>query len=488
MIAQDANLELFVPLVFNSTSIEFERHLTVVAKAPMEGSCLRVLGQVVISGDFFIKDCQNQLTDSTKEWADGAASLFPDFKDGMKSHVEDVPWDFEEEASLLEATDGRTHGGGIYALNIIQKNGKITIENCSSKSIGGAIYVEDSFIQEGGDMMIKHCRADKRGGAIFSRNNFRQDGGHLTIQNCTAVSSDGGAIYVEDSFIQEGGDMMIKHCRADKRGGAIFSRNNFRQDGGHLTIQNCTVVSVAVSSDGGAIYVEESFTQEGGEMMIKHCHAGNSGGGIVALKNFTQNNGVLQVEDCSARSDGGALYAKKSFRQTGGSISLSNCRAKYGGGLEAADFEQIGGAMRIQSCEAAWLGGGLRIWEKIFRQDGELHVRACRARRGGALYLSSDKVEQGESATALVDARQFKREVSFTNKWATHNLPHTTTHSCPASITSKKIKQKVVDILASRFFKFAAATPTDCWTFTNTHPFETFVGFWCGILVFWGCL
>ena len=309
VIAQDANLELFVPLGFNSTSIEFQGHLTVVAKAPMAGSCLAVWGQVVISGDFLLKDCQNQL-------------------------IDDIWY---------------AHGGGINALSIIQKSGKITIENCSSKNNGGAIYVEDSFIQEGGDMMIKHCRAGKSGGAIYSKNNFRQDGGHLTIQNCTAVSDDGGAIYVKDSF-----------------------------------------------------------TQEGGEMMLKHCHAGDSGGGVYAL-NFTQNNGVLQVEDCSAGLKGGALRAWRSFRQIGGNVSLSNCRAANGGGLSAENFEQLGGAMRIQSCEAQGVGGGLKIWGN-FRQDGELHVRACSAHKAGALHLLSEKVEQGESAIALVEARQLEEK------------------------------------------------------------------------------
>jgi len=251
VIAEDAKLELFAPLIFNSTSLEFQGNLAVVAKEPMEGSCLRVLGQVVISGDFFVKDCQNQITD----------------------------------------TDEYAYGGGIHVLNMIQKSGRISIENCSSKSNGGAIYVRNSFIQEGG------------------------------------------------------------------------------------------------------------------EMMIKHCHAGYRGGGVFALKNFTQNNGALQVEDCSAGWHGGALYAEESFRQTAGSISLSNCRAGIdGGGLLAGDFEQLGGAMRIESCKAKRAGGGLRTaWGKIFRQDGELHVRACGARNGGALYLFSEKVEQGESAIAVVE-------------------------------------------------------------------------------------
>ena len=310
VIAQDANLELFVPLGFNSTSIEFQGHLTVVAKAPMAGSCLTVWGQVVISGDFLLKDCQNQL-------------------------IDDIWY---------------AHGGGINALSIIQKSSKITIENCSSKNNGGAIYVEDSFIQEGGDMMIKHCRAGKSGGAIYSKNNFRQDGGHLTIQNCTAVSDDGGAIYVKDS-----------------------------------------------------------------------------GGGVYAL-NFTQNNGVLQVEDCSAGGSGGALSANR-FRQTAGNVSLTNCRADHGGGggLWAGDFGQLGGAMRIQSCKAEDAGGGLEISGKNFRQDGELHVRTCSAREGGALHLFTDKVEQGKSATALVEARQLE-EKCLSPKSGPHTTCHTRTH------------------------------------------------------------
>ena len=270
VIAQDANLELFAPLVFNSTSLEFEGHLTMVAKAPMAGSCLRVLGQVVISGDFFVKDCQNQ----------------------------------------LPAKHMYAHGGGIHVLNMMQRSGKISIENCSSKNNGGAIYVEDSF------------------------------------------------------------------------------------------------------------------TQEGGEMMIKHCQAGGYGGGVYAKKNFTQNNGVLQVEDCSAQFDAGALYAKKSFRQTGGKVTLSNCKAFHGGGLQAAgDFEQLGGAMSIQSCKAEGLGGGLLAWGKIFRQDGELHVLTCSARYGGGLYLRSRaKIQQGESATASVEARQLK-EKCFSQ---ISGAPHTT--------------------------------------------------------------
>ena len=265
VIAEDAELELFAPLIFESTSLEFDGHLTVVAKAPMAGSCLTVWGQVVISGDFFMKDCH--------------------------------------------------YGGGITALNMIQKRGKISIENCSSKSRGGAIYVKDSF------------------------------------------------------------------------------------------------------------------TQEGGEMMLKHCEAGGDGGGLFAKKNFTQNNGVLQVEECSA-GFGGALRAERSFRQTGGNISLSNCRAREdGGGLLARDFEQLAGAMRIQSCKAGDLGGGLRIIREIFRQDGELHVRTCSARDGGALHLhSSAKIQQGESATASVEARQLKEKClsQIGGATHTHNLPHKT--------------------------------------------------------------
>ena len=268
VIAEDAELELFAPLIFESTSLEFDGHLTVVAKAPMAGSCLTVWGQVVISGDFFMKDCH--------------------------------------------------YGGGITALNMIQKRGKISIENCSSKSRGGAIYVEDSF------------------------------------------------------------------------------------------------------------------NQEGGEMMIQHCHAGDYGGGVCAWKNITQNNGALRVEDCSARLHGGALRAERSFRQTGGNVSLSNCRALDGdgGGLLARDFEQLAGAMRIQSCKAGVFGGGLSIfWGKIFRQDGELHVRTCSARDGGALHLhSSAKIQQGESATASVEARQLKEKClsQIGGATHTHNLPHKT--------------------------------------------------------------
>ena len=377
VIAEDVNLELFAPLVFNSTSLEFEGHLTVVAKAPMAGSCLRVLGQVVISGDFFVKDCQNQLPD----------------------------------------TDEYAHGGGINALNIIlQKSGQINIENCSSKIRGGAIYVEDSFTQAGGEMMIQHCQAGGSGGAIYSNNYFRQDGGHLTIQNCIAVSSDGGAIYVEDSFIQEGGSMMIQHCQA-----------------------------------------------------------GDDGGGAFARKNFTQNNGAVQVEDCSAGGDhGGALFAA-SFRQTGGNISLSNCRADNGGGLEAEDFEQLGGAMRIESCKAEHAGGGLGAGGSVFRQDGELHVRACSAQHGAALYLSSDKVEQGKSATALVEARQLEVKCFSQIGGATHTHTQLATHKhtqlqCIYKRAAHWPPQAMITFKRpSRFYKFAAATQTNCWTFIPAH-------------------
>ena len=276
VIAQDAKLELFVPLVFNSTSLEFQGNLTVVGKAPLAGSCLRVSGQVVISGDFFVKDCQNHLT---KPYANA-------------------------------------NGGGINALNVTQKRGKIGIENCSSKLNGGAIYVEDSFTQEGGEMMIQHCRAGGRGGS----------------------------------------------------------------------------------------------------------RGGGRGGGVYAAKNFTQNNGVLQVEECSAGFEGGALFAK-SLRQTAGNISVSNCRADHGGGggLEAAgDFEQLGGAMRIESCKTKGLGGGLKLGRELFRQDGELHVRACSAHKGGALYVWRGKVEQGESAAALVEARQLEEKCLSQIGRATH--------------------------------------------------------------------
>ena len=342
VIAQDAKLELFAPLVFDSTSLEFEGHLTVVAKAPMAGSCLRFAGQVVISGDFFVKDCQNQLM-QTKELDDDMDTQFF--------------WDDPEDREDVFA-----NGGGIHALNLIlQKSGKITIENCSSKGHGGAIYVED--------------------------------------------------------FNQVGGEMMIQNCRADRQGGAIYSKNNFRQDGGDLTIQNC-----AVSHNGGAIYVFDSFTQEGGEMMIQH-------------------------------------------------ISLSNCKAeRHGGGLWTKEFEQIGGGMRIQSCEAKRIGGGLATLGKIFHQDGELHVRKCRAPHGGAAFVESAVVEQGTSAAALVEARQLEEKcLSQISGPHTQVAAHKHTELPCTLEKATHCNGNVVDRPSSRFYRIAAATPTDCWTFIPAH-------------------
>ena len=563
VIAHNAKLELFAPLVFNSTSVEFRGHLTVVAKKPMARSCLRFAGQVVISGDFFVKDCQKQtILDATMDRMDRMRDYLPDNPaDDMDNPVDDDEW---EDSSLLEATDGYTHGGGIYAVNLIlQKSGKITIENCSSKMNGGAIYVEDSFTQEGGDMMIHNCQAgyqemegsyNGRGGGIYAVNLILQKSGKITIENCSSISKggaiyvadsftqeggdmmihncqpgykemddghthdaygggiyavnlilqksgkitienctskgNGGAIYVEDSFTQEGGDMMIHNCQAAgykemdgsyfhgygggiyavnltlqksgkitiencssiSKGGAIYVADSFTQEGGDMMIHNCqaagykdmdgsyfhgygggiyavnlilqksgkiTIENCSSNGNGGAIYVEDSFTQEGGDMMIQNCQAQYQGGAVYAENNFTQNNGALRVEGCSA-SDGGALFVE-SFRQTGGNVSLSNCKAagyrtytglsESGGGLCAEGFEQMGGWMMIHSCEAKKAGGGLRIWDKIFRQDGELHVRQCSALKGGAAFLSTRKVEQGKSATALVEARQLEATV-----------------------------------------------------------------------------
>ena len=292
VIAHNAKLELFAPLVFNSTSLEFEGHLTVVAKKPMAVSCLRFAGQVVISGDISMKDCHNY--------------LFADLILLVHNSVKD--WHTDE------------NGGGIYAVNLIlQKSGKITIENCSSKRHGGAIYVKDSFTQEGGDMMIHNCQAGYQGGAVYAENNFTQNNGALRVEDCSA--SDGGALRA-GSFRQTGGNVSLFNCKAEGYGG-----------------------------DGGSI--ESRFLR--------------------------------------------ALAGKKAD----------------GGGLYAGGFEQMGGWMMIHSCEAKKAGGGLRIWDKIFRQDGELHVRQCSAQEGGALYLpeAPTKVEQGKSATALVEARQLEATV-----------------------------------------------------------------------------
>ena len=279
VIAHNAKLELFAPLLFDSKILEFEGHLTVVAKKPMAGSCLRFAGQVVISGDISVKDCHNY-------WF---AVLF--------AHTHE-------------------NGGGIHAVNMIQKSGKITIENCSSKRHGGAIYVEDSFTQEGGDMMIQNCQAQYQGGAVYAENNFNQNNGALRVEDCSAGC--GGALSVV-SFRQTGGNVSLSNCKAEGYGG-----------------------------DGGSI--ESRFLR--------------------------------------------ALAGKKAD----------------GGGLYAGGFEQMGGWMMIHSCEAKKAGGGLTTYDKIFRQDGELHVRKCSAREGGALYLPEvlTKAEQGKSATALVEARQLE--------------------------------------------------------------------------------
>ena len=252
VIAEDAKLELFAPLIFNSTSLEFQGNLAVVAKEPMEGSCLRVLGQVVISGDFFVKDCQNQITD----------------------------------------TDEYAYGGGIHVLNMIQKSGRISIENCSSKSNGGAIYVRNSFIQEGGEMMIKHCHAGYRGGGVFALKNFTQNNGALQVEDCSA-GWHGGALYAEESFRQTAGSISLSNCRAGIDGGGLLA-GDFEQLGGAMRIESCKAKRA-----GGGLRTAwgKIFRQDGGASRPGvRCSEWRS-----TLSLFGKS-GARRVRDCRGRS------------------------------------------------------------------------------------------------------------------------------------------------------------------------------------------
>ena len=236
VIAYNANLELFVPLVFNSTSIEFQGHLTVVAKKPMARSCLTVSGQVVISGDFFVKDCQNQL-----------AARY-------------------------------AQGGGIRAYNVIQKSGKITMENCSSKRNGGAIYV-GNFTQVGGEMMIQHCQAGDYGGAVYAEKNFIQNNGALRIEDCSAGWY-GGALRAE-SFRQTGGNVSLSNCRADW-GGSIYARG-FEQIGGRMRIQSCKANGL-----GGGLNIYGDIFRQDGELHVRQCSALKGGAAFLSTRKVEQ--------------------------------------------------------------------------------------------------------------------------------------------------------------------------------------------------------
>eukprot|EP00434_Breviolum_minutum_P037181 symbB.v1.2.032959.t1/scaffold3759.1/size89661/5 len=326
VIAEDANLELFAPLVFNSTSLEFEGHLTMVAKAPMAGSCLRVSGQLVISGDFFVKDCQNQ----------------------------------------LPAKHMYAHGGGIHVLNMMQRSGKISIENCSSKNNGGAIYVEDSFTQEGGEMMIKHCQAGGYGGGVYAKKNFTQNNGVLQVEDCSA-QFDAGALYAKKSFRQTGGKVTLSNCKAF-HGGGLQAAGDFEQLGESATasVENCSA-----EEDGGGLYISkhsEGQTSPLGRLEFHNCSAGGRGGGVFIEGKDGAEFMARQMyfHHCRADREGGAFFAERMSQLD--HVTLDLCNSGGSGAMTVYNDVNVSDLTVVTDADSkgqAIMSGGATVVESL---------------------------------------------------------------------------------------------------------------------------
>lgn len=184
--------------------------------------------------------------------------------------------DFQGDASLKSLF--RVNNGGVLTIN--PGTGKVTIkDNVGCTEDGGAVQINGGTFNMYAKTTIQNCSTKRYGGAVYVNGTFNMHDG--TIGSCSATSS-GGAVYVDTSktFNLYGG--TIQNCTADTGyGGGVESYGTVNMSGG--TIQNCRANNHA----GGGIDVENKGTLNMSGGKITGCYAAFGGGvgvyGAVAM-------------------------------------------------------------------------------------------------------------------------------------------------------------------------------------------------------------
>lgn len=215
------------------------------------------------------------------------------------------------------------------------------------QTLGGAVYMEDGEFTMSGNAKILNCKADI-GGAVYMKQSenaaappkFSMSGGR--IENCTS-SSNGGAVYLEGGDVEMTGGLIQGNLAANGNGGGIYiSKGNLDITGTAQVLSNSALKRSGVPSikndtktgNGGGIYVSSSSNVEvnilAGEIKNNTCDQ-NGGGVCVDMavssdETDTPPTANIQIGDKNT--------------QTGPSID-DNKAVLYGGGLYAEGVNAI---------------------------------------------------------------------------------------------------------------------------------------------------
>ena len=241
------------------------------------------------------------------------------------------------------------------------------------KTRGGAVYLEDGSVNISGNSKILNCSAEQ-GGAIFvtGENNPIVNIAGGVIQDCTSKTN-GGAIYLEGGTVNmTGGTISGNLAKAGNGGGICIVGGNFYMPAPDDGTNTATITqNAAFNGSGGGLYVTSASGTVDVKILSGNITSNSSdryGGGICVDINSDKNNpqstaaaniviGTPKTEEEPADIDpvvtrnhaslqGGGLYAKGSKANI--SINSGYIRNNSISGYEAnMDVANEGGMVEL---------------------------------------------------------------------------------------------------------------------------------------------
>ncbi len=282
-----------------------------------------------------------------------------------------TPNDLVQSKVIFTGNTAGSHGGVIYARNVLEIQNAEFIKNTASS--GGAIISYNAVLNIR-DSIFRENVAEKNGGAIYiSGHNTREEDNDLTATGCGFISntaaSNGGAIYLT-------GDAVVLAV------GSIF-RSNSAANGG------------AVYSTGSRLDVDTGFFTD---------NIADSNGGAVAL--YTSSTAVLNKITATGNSAkiGGFGYGKTSALTVYRSKIEKNTSHSNGGGIalyDDASANIYATDFTDNTAEESGNGGALFL----YTNNGEVLIHSCNftgnhGAYGGAIYASNKSIAKIYNITA----------------------------------------------------------------------------------------
>lgn len=214
-------------------------------------------------------------------------------------------------------------GGVIRNSNVHDK------EYYHTQKYGGAVYLEDGTFAMSGDAKILNCTGDIGGAVYIKKSNnsqitptFTMSGGY--IENCVSKRV-GGAVYLEGGEVTLSGGTIQKNLASNGSGGAVYIKagNFYMPADGNATIQNNSALR---GGNGGGIYVTSASSDVivdilSGTITGNSCD-GNGGGVCVDMADNDTNSAIVRIGENGSTSEtnpsitnnaavmyGGGLYA-----------------------------------------------------------------------------------------------------------------------------------------------------------------------------------